>query len=316
LTGATRDDLTGAALVSLMKLSFLEQGIDPGTDAPAPKPNTAFASLSAKERMAETVLARHGQVALLKVGQSVPRMVFNPIGAALLAANNGPDLLGRWSRLERYVHTRHPIIVGEITDISAVLDHRGNPADQPSPAMDLVLAGVIGGLLGAVGCAKLALTVGDGHGAVEAMQDGQLILSEAPLPSPTGLWRFTWEIGPSELPGVPSSAETLRGRMTKEATRLIESDLLKIWSLAELAAALGQSTRTLQRRFSEDGTSVQDLRRAAQIRKASKMLLDSKASLAAIGFACGFSDPAHFTRMFRKAAGTSPGEFRTSALPG
>ena len=78
-----KDDLTGAALVRLMQLSFAEQGISPGDGELRPRLNTPHASLSEKTALAEAVLARHGPSALLKVGQSVSRLAFDPLGAAL-----------------------------------------------------------------------------------------------------------------------------------------------------------------------------------------------------------------------------------------
>jgi hypothetical protein len=117
-------------------------------------------------------------------------MAFDPIGAALLAAKDGPDLVGRWSRLERYVHNRHPIVVREVTSASATLAHVGDPDDPPSGAVDYVLAGVIAGLLMAVGCKELSLAMGEGDGAVVAIAGGHVADPPAGAPYPTGLWRF------------------------------------------------------------------------------------------------------------------------------
>lgn len=97
---------------------------------------------------------------------------------------------------------------------------------------------------------------------------------------------------------------------------LLESDLLVNWSLALLARQLGQSPRTLQRWLVGDGLSLLALRRASQIRHASLMLLSDRVPLTSIGFACGFSASAHFTRAFRKPTGLSSKEFRSSANAG
>jgi AraC family carnitine catabolism transcriptional activator len=95
----------------------------------------------------------------------------------------------------------------------------------------------------------------------------------------------------------------------------VEADLLNAPDLASIAHAFGHSTRSLQRRLTEHGLSLQSIRRAAQIKKASAMLIETDASLFAIGFACGFTDQPHFARAFAKAAGMSPKAFREAARP-
>lgn len=310
------DDLTGAALVRLMHLSFAEQGLSFPDQSPKPRPNTPHASLLKKAALAEAVLAAHGPAALLKVGQSVSRLAFDPLGAALLAARGGPDLIERWRRLERYVHTRHPIIVHSVGETAAVLDHRGEPDDAPAPAVNYLLSGLIAGLLAAAGCAELCLSIGPDHRPSVVIEAGVVVDRVEPIVESTGLWRFGWTPGPKP-PSPPaklySQPDQRLSKPIRDAIALLESDLLVVWSLTLLARQLGHSPRTLQRRFAEDGLSLQALRRASQIHRASLMLLDGSASLASIGFACGFSDSAHFARAFRKATGMSPIEFRRSA---
>lgn len=309
------DDLTGAVLVRLMHLSFAEQGLGLPDQTPKPRPNTPHASLADKAILAEAVLAAHGPAALLKVGQSVSRLAFDPLGAALLAARNGPDLIGRWRRLERYVHTRHPIIVHSVSETAALLDHRGEPADPPSPAVNYLLSGVIAGLLAAAGCADLCLAIGPDRKPSIVIEAGA-VLDRTPLVAEqTGLWRFNWTPSaksPTSHAALYSQSDQRLSKLTREVVAVVEGDLLAAWSLTLLARQLGHSPRTLQRRLADDGLSLQMLRRASQIRQASLMLLDDRASLTSIGFACGFSDSAHFARAFRKAIGMSPLAFRCS----
>lgn len=310
-----RDDLTGAALVGLMLLSFAEQGIDLPSEAPTLRPNTPHASFTSKAAMADWVLKRYGPQALLKVGDAVPRVAFDPIGAALLAAKDGPDLLSRWARLERYVHTRHPIEFRTVSEREAVLAHFGDPADPPPPSVDFLLAGVIAGLLRAVGCARLSLTMGEGRNAVAVVIEGEVTKFDH-APHPTGVWHLAWtDEAPDARLGteLPDWQQKPLSRVAGKVLELIAADLLIVPSLPRLAAMLGQSTRSLQRRLAQDGVSVQTLRRTAQVRKASEMLLGSQASLSSIGFVCGFTDAAHFTRSFKRASGMSPKAFRQAS---
>jgi AraC-like DNA-binding protein len=47
-----------------------------------------------------------------------------------------------------------------------------------------------------------------------------------------------------------------------------------------------------------------------QVSQACAMLAGSEDPLPAIGYACGFSDQAHFTRAFRQRVSMTPGAYR------
>ena len=51
--------------------------------------------------------------------------------------------------------------------------------------------------------------------------------------------------------------------------------------------------------------------RAYRVNKARAMLLGGE-TLATVAFACGFSDQAHFTRLFRRSFGYTPGDLAAS----
>jgi len=77
-----------------------------------------------------------------------------------------------------------------------------------------------------------------------------------------------------------------------------------------VAARLGISTRTLQRRVGLRGTTftrlVRDIRREA----ACEMLASTQMPLTAIAATLGFSALSSFSRFFRRCYGISPSEFR------
>ena len=52
-----------------------------------------------------------------------------------------------------------------------------------------------------------------------------------------------------------------------------------------------------------------------QLRAASELLRDPEWPLAVIAAECGFSDQSHFTRVFRRVAGTTPAQFRRAVVP-
>ena len=84
-------------------------------------------------------------------------------------------------------------------------------------------------------------------------------------------------------------------------------------TLSEVAASLGMSGRTLQRRLAEQGHAYQDLVDAARRELAERLLRDTDYALAEIAFLTGFSEQSAFTRAFKRWAGQTPRSFRLKA---
>jgi AraC-like DNA-binding protein len=101
--------------------------------------------------------------------------------------------------------------------------------------------------------------------------------------------------------------------LIKNASRLISEDLSRHWSVGELAAELGSSARSLQRRFAGVGLNFSTLVRAARIQESSRMLGNTEISVTEIGYCCGFTDSAHFSRDFTAGIGMSPSAYRDYA---
>lgn len=80
--------------------------------------------------------------------------------------------------------------------------------------------------------------------------------------------------------------------------------------LDELALQIGVSSRTLQRRLQEEGTSyagvLDDVRREI----ASTLIADPTLTLSEIAYLQGYADPSAFYRAFERWHGCSPGEYR------
>jgi AraC-like DNA-binding protein len=81
-------------------------------------------------------------------------------------------------------------------------------------------------------------------------------------------------------------------------------------TLVDAAAKLGLSSRGLQRRLRESGSSFRAEVDAARVEVAQQRMLQSDASLAEIASAVGFASTSHFGELFRKATGQSPGRWR------
>lgn len=113
--------------------------------------------------------------------------------------------------------------------------------------------------------------------------------------------------------GTTISAPHLRGGLTPKQLRLIDERLMQVGaapSLAELAALCHISVRQLTRSFRESrgltlGAYVTD----SQMQHA-KRLLGTDQSVAHIASTLGFSSCSNFCVAFRRALGTTPGQFR------
>ena len=81
-------------------------------------------------------------------------------------------------------------------------------------------------------------------------------------------------------------------------------------NIGHAAATLGLSVRTLIRRLRAQGTSFQTLRDAARRALALRLLDRPGMTIEEISVALGFSDPANFSRAFKRWFGMPPLRFR------
>ena len=81
--------------------------------------------------------------------------------------------------------------------------------------------------------------------------------------------------------------------------------------LTSVAAGLGMSARTLQRRLADAGVTYQNLVNQARLELAQSLMDETKYSLAEIAFLTGFSEQSAFTRAFKRWVGKTPGAFRS-----
>lgn len=125
-----------------------------------------------------------------------------------------------------------------------------------------------------------------------------------PMPRATPPFRSTSVPGAWERSG---PAPDFAGAVRQVVTTLLPDGYPDIHLVAE---AIGTSVRTLQRRLGEEGLNY--ARAVAQVRfeVARQRLDDPSCKLIDIALDLGYSDPAHFTRAFRRWAGVAPQAFR------
>lgn len=105
----------------------------------------------------------------------------------------------------------------------------------------------------------------------------------------------------------------LTPRQLRRVTELIEDRLADTVSLRELALHADLSQSYLCRAFrASTGCSPHQWQTATRVERAQQLLLEGDLPLAQIASSVGFTDQAHFTRVFSRAKGETPGAWRRS----
>lgn len=84
-------------------------------------------------------------------------------------------------------------------------------------------------------------------------------------------------------------------------------------TVSSIASELAMSSRTLQRRLSEEGRSFQGIVDVSRKELAKRLLAETDYSLLEVAFLTGFSEQSGFTRAFKRWAGETPRSYRLSA---
>lgn len=158
-------------------------------------------------------------------------------------------------------------------------------------------------------------------------------LSEARLhfgweSTPSLRMSFPAEIGQVKLALADAAALAMAETRCRELARqVIDSSRVSDWivmmlretidgmpSLSELASALSLSPRTLDRYLEKEGVSFRDLSRQVRSERAGQLLTQTTMPITQIALELGYSDPANFTRAFRREHGVSPTVFREDGV--
>ncbi len=273
-------DFASAAMLRLIRRGLQRQGLA----AAAREPAQALVPLQDKRALLASLMQQHGPQVLLAIGDAVLDAPDEPTLTALVLARDPADLLARWQRLERFVHSRHRTrVLGagpgwlRLQHVSLV------PGQPPWPAEDLLVWGLLRGLMQRIGACDLRCEVD--------LQD-------------SGSAHFQWRPAPPDAPhAAPLDA-------LQAARAALAADVAAPWTLLRLADALGLPTRSLQRRLAAEGSSFSALWTAVRLAQSARLLAEGPASTAEIGYCCGFADQAHFTRRFRQHTALTPARYR------
>jgi AraC-like DNA-binding protein len=298
----------------IRQLAWLPQGYDLVPDGTVITSGRMRSVMLALEEVA-------GPSVLVKLGRHLALKEQAPVLTMLRHGATPALIIDRWRRLEGYSHARGRTEY-QAGNRSLTL-HRGAVRGQPPARVEnLLLHGFIVGLLEAIGVEGVSSAVLPSHGsAVTMIRNGKLV-KVSDLPGRALRWRINWHSFEPVSPGypfmanMPATAPAL-GSMRPDVKKLctvLEHDVGRSWSIDEVAEILGTSARTLQRRLQNANTRFSDILRLVRVREACRLISGTRLSVGEIGFWCGFTDNAHFSRDFRRLIGMPPSVYREATL--
>ena len=272
---------------------------------------------SDKRALLERVLNAAGPQALLEIGHGIEQARLDPIWEAALRSKSPDVLFDKWMRYERFAHWNNRVRI-EWRETNAVEMFRyAEDGVPPTDAENLLVCGLMIGLLRSIGCQDLQCEMGnggDGHATVFMAGQIRRDLSIGDLS--TDAWTLHWT-------GVTPRTQSIerdklaqlvdRANLNDETTAIahhLAEDPTRSWTIDALAEACGLSSRTLQRRLQESDLNFSKLVRLVRIYETCELLEHSDLPLTAVGFCAGFSDSAHFSRDFSASMGMSPKRYR------
>lgn len=133
-------------------------------------------------------------------------------------------------------------------------------------------------------------------------------LSEPNILGDEGITRFLVTHLDQELAQVDDTP-ALQARTKDEIARALSEGLP---NMADIARRLGLSARSFHRRLAENGLSFQTLTEETRREIATAMLQDERYALSEIAFLTGYSEQSAFTRAFKRWMGMPPAAYRKS----
>ncbi|AOS80401.1 MULTISPECIES: helix-turn-helix transcriptional regulator [Hydrogenophaga] len=287
------DDFAPAAMMRVVHQGLRRQGLALPPAAPS---HLGRVALPDKRARLQAVWQAHGPGVIARLGEAVHDLPDDPLLTAFAPARDPFDLLERWQRLERFVHSRHRVEVRATGPAALSLRHLSlRRAEPPTDAEDLLVVGLLLALTQRLGisglrarpCGTRSWLFDDGWRATR-------------WPPPLHAWEWEWR-GTTRPPAADASHTPLN---------LLQADPARGWTLARLSQAMGLAPRTLQRRLADQGAHFSGLLVQARLNHSAHHLASGATSLAEVGYLSGFADQPHFTRQFRAHTGLTPAQFR------
>ena len=271
-----------------------------------------------EEEVADPALA-------IRVAQALTFEMFDP---PVFAAMCSPDLNTALERLSRYKRLCAPVSLHVTVehDVTRVRAAWTDPPDEPPPllfAMELTYCTRLARLGTRVNIVPHAVTcpfplepaaayheyfgIAVAHGDEVTVEFAAADARAPFLTARAGMWSFFEPELRRRLAEVDAGATTTQ-RARAALLELLPSGRA---SVQAVAACLGCSARTLQRRLMEEDTSFQHVLDATREELARHYLRTTGMAGAEISFLLGFEDPSSFVRAFHDWTGKTPEQVRT-----
>jgi len=316
-------EFASLAMVQVLERGLYELGIASPwsqSDDHYTPPKSATVDLDAKRALLMHAISQRGVQCLVQLGRGVHHFSDEPTHRAMTSASSPMALLQRWQRLEKYIHSLHRIELVDCEENQVGFVHRSKRiGTEPALTESLVVVGVLASLLEAMG-AK-GVTVHKKSIPVYPQLLERDVAARG-LNDPNSAWVFEWTAVEKSTEGLADSAPSHLfdasdwPHVAKQVGNACVNDLISSPTIAVIAQKLATSSRSLQRRLSESGLSYSHLLGEARRRMAAWRLIETTESLSEVGFFCGYSDQAHFTRDFGSRVGLTPAQYRREFATG
>lgn len=304
-------DFAAAAMMRLIRLGLARQGLatapPEAVAPPAPDGRRAHVALAAKRAWLARLWTLHGPQVLVRIGEAVHEAPDEPAMAALSAARDPHDLVERWQRLERFIHSRHRIQVLEAGAGGLRLHHVAQSGAAPLPAEDALVMGLLLVLCTRCGATALRARV-QGERAWRLTPDGWAART---WPADLATWELAWQPPPPTTRERRMAAtKPADGDWVASVRARLAADPGQRWTLQRLGAQLGCSPRSLRRHLQQGQQHFSGLLAEARLAQAARLLVAGELPTAAVAYVCGYADQAHFTREFKRGTAITPAQFR------
>lgn len=274
----------------------------------------------------------------LRLGQEIEIEQFGPLGIVILAAGTLGKALRAWARYSSTWQSgtaTEIISKGDVWEcIYQICDDTIRPRRQDT---EFTLALVCRLFHAAVGRQWAPLGVQFEHAAPESFEtsaarrlyqrafrcpvefcstSNRILVDRGDLDSPTAGAYHGLAPHVEHLLRTLEHAERSPQSLGERVTRLIRNRLgYQPITVPIVAAALGLSRRTLQRRLESEGTSLRAIVQECRRGRAEAMLADPKRQVTTVAHSLGYADTAVLSRAFKTWTGITPRTYRRSPGP-
>ncbi len=265
-----------------------------------------------------------GMGEVFAIGGGIGDLGYDPVWQTAMRAASPSVLFAAWQRFEVFAHSRNRLRIEYVAPRRAVFHRHTVTGGTPSGPENVFVCGLMVALLREIGCTGVRCDMPLANGtSFPVLAHGRIALPSDPAALATATWTISWRTFVSRAAGAPLAgvavpsiplpwrAGSAHHAAITAAIGLLAFDVTRQWQVGELAAAVGMSTRSLQRRLHEAGQSFSSLVRMVRLNRACQLLERSDTPITAVGFCAGFSDSAHFSRDFRAGVGLTPSAFRS-----